>query len=465
MHFTSLTPDEKLSLWACLALRHCPGIGAFTAKCLVDHYGNAHEAVAMERRLPGCWLEEKLVNRRVAGAFASEKWRDKATAEWQGLQKEGTSFVFLHGPGYPQLLASTDDAPLILYCQGNERLLQGAMVGIVGSRDCTEEGIRVTAFFARALSAAGVTIVSGMARGIDRAAHIAALREVGSSIAVLGTGVDVVYPQDNGDLHAIIAKEGLLVSEFPPGTPPQPQNFPVRNRIISGLSRGVLVAEASRRSGSLITARLALEQGRDVFAVPGHTLSLMSEGCRSLIRQGAKPVFGARDILEDLGEALQSDARMAVMASIPFADDGKEAVPPWDSLHLPVEREGKSSLPPLCLPEQAGKNPCLEPVLVADRGKHRKTGPVAGPGRTRPEKRAVLPGARKKKGHDAPSGAKDALSAEDQAIVAALQGREVHIDTLCLELGRGVAQVSAALVVLEMQGIVRRAPGMRYSLP
>ena len=497
MSFSSLAPDEKLSLWACLVLRHCPGIGAFTAKCLIDHYGSAHEAVEVERRSPGCWVEEKLVSARVAKGFAAEKWREKATAEWQLLQKEGTSFVFLYGPGYPRLLASTDDAPLILYYRGDVRLLQGAMVGVVGSRDCTEEGIRVTAFFSRCLARAGVTIVSGMARGIDRAAHISALREVGSSIAVLGTGVDVVYPPGNADLYAVLAEEGLLVSEFSPGTPPQAQNFPIRNRIISGLSRGILVAEASKRSGSLITARLALEQGREVFAVPGHTLSTMSEGCRSLIRQGAKPVFEASDVLSELADALNDDARFALAASAASLADSKEVVPAWDSLFLPVAREGRVPLPPLCVMEQAAKNAgaealeasaatavtneknsptlCVErqrtiPAVAAIGEKRQATASLAV--QKKPEtadQTSLLPrsasGSALCVSDSALCVSGPVLCENDQAIVAALQGRELHIDTLCLELGLSVPQLSAALVVLEMQGIVRCLPGMRYSLP
>ena len=473
MSFSSLAPHDKLSLWACLVLRHCPGIGAYTAKCLVDHYGSAHEAVEVERRSPGCWQEEEMVSQRVANAFAAEHWREKATAEWQLLQKEGTKFVFLHGPGYPGLLASTDDAPLVLYCLGNERLLHGPMVGIVGSRDCTEEGIRVTAFFSRCLSRAGVTIVSGMARGIDRAAHISALREVGSSIAVLGTGVDVVYPPDNADLYSIIAAEGLLVSELPPGTPPRPKNFPVRNRIISGLARGILVAEAGKRSGSLITARLALEQGRDVFAVPGHALSTMSEGCRSLIRQGAKPVFEANDILAELADALSDDVQASLAASAASPVDSREAIPAWNSLHLPVAREGKESLPPLCSAGQVAKNagkmmevpevptPAAAPIKpVAAKPDVAK--PIAAKPATAKAKKKGKAQSRGEAGAPPPCAS---LAEDEQAIVAALRGRELHIDTLCLELGRNVPQVSAALVLLEIQGIVRRFPGMRYSLP
>lgn len=192
------------------------------------------------------------------------------------------------------------DAPALLYCRGDGSLLRAPAFAVVGSRRATAQGKAVAAYMARCLSACGVTIVSGMAQGIDCVAHEAALGRVGRSIGVLGTGIDVRYPACNAGVFAAMEREGLLVSEFPPGAPPLPTNFPVRNRIISGLALGVLVAEAASRSGSLVTARLALEQNREVYAVPGPALDAHCLGSQDLVRQGARPVFNAEDVLRDL---------------------------------------------------------------------------------------------------------------------------------------------------------------------
>jgi DNA processing protein len=202
---------------------------------------------------------------------------------------------------YPQALLNTIDPPLILYIKGRLDLLNSPALAVVGSRNATTQGIRNAEAFAKSSSEAGLCIVSGMAQGIDAAAHIGGLQGIASSVAVVGTGLDKVYPASNRELAHRLAQNGTIVSEFALGTPPLAANFPRRNRIISGLSLGCLVIEASLQSGSLITARLALEQGRDVFAIPGSIHSPQSKGCHALIKQGAKLVEGAQDILEELG--------------------------------------------------------------------------------------------------------------------------------------------------------------------
>jgi DNA processing protein len=202
---------------------------------------------------------------------------------------------------YPQHLLNTADPPLLLYVKGRLDLLNARALAVVGSRNASAQGLRNAEAFAKSISDAGLCIVSGMAHGIDAAAHIGGLEGIGSSIAVVGTGLDKVYPAANRELAHRLAQNGTLVSEFSLGTPPLAANFPRRNRIISGLSLGCLVVEASLQSGSLITARLALEQGRDVFAIPGSIHSPHSKGCHALIKQGAKLVENAQDILEELG--------------------------------------------------------------------------------------------------------------------------------------------------------------------
>ncbi len=211
----------------------------------------------------------------------------------------------LGDPQYPSALLETADPPLLLYAQGRVGLLgrPSVTVAVVGSRNPTRQGSDNARAFSAHLSRAGLVVVSGLAVGIDGAAHEGALEGPAGTIAVVGTGLDRVYPGRHLDLARRIACEGLLVSEYALGTPPLPANFPLRNRIIAGLSRGTLVVEAALQSGSLITARLALEAGRDVFAIPGSIHSPLSRGCHTLIKQGAKLVDSAQDILEEFGQA------------------------------------------------------------------------------------------------------------------------------------------------------------------
>lgn len=201
---------------------------------------------------------------------------------------------------YPPLLKEIPDPPLALHFRGDRALLARMSVALVGSRHASPYGVNAAQHLARQLVSAGVVIVSGMARGIDAAAHYAALDAGGTTIAVLGTGIDVVYPRSNLRLYRRIAERGVVLSELPPGTPPRPENFPIRNRLISGIAHGTVIVEATRRSGSLITARMAAEQNREVFIVPGSIFSAGSEGPHRLAQYGAKLVHDANDVLEEL---------------------------------------------------------------------------------------------------------------------------------------------------------------------
>jgi DNA processing protein len=221
------------------------------------------------------------------------------TAAW--LNDPINRIITLADAEYPHALLNISDPPFVLFVKGRLELLNIRSLAVVGSRNSTAQGVRNAEAFAKAISESGLCIVSGMAHGIDAAAHKGGLQGSGSSIAVIGTGLDKVYPAGNRELAHQLAQHGTIISEFPLGTPPLASNFPRRNRIISGLSDGCLVVEASLQSGSLITARMALEQGREVFAIPGSIHSPQSKGCHSLIKQGAKLVECAQDILEDLG--------------------------------------------------------------------------------------------------------------------------------------------------------------------
>jgi DNA processing protein len=216
-------------------------------------------------------------------------------------EQPGNHILVCTDPRYPPLLRQLPDAPPLLYVHGDPAWLSAPQLAMVGSRNPTPAGRQTATDFAQHLAAAGLVITSGLASGIDTASHLGALDAGGRTIAVMGTGLDRVYPADNRALARRIAGQGALVSEFPTGTPPLAENFPRRNRIISGLSLGTLVVEAALRSGSLITARCAAEQGREVFAIPGSIHNTLSRGCHALIRQGAKLVETAADILEELG--------------------------------------------------------------------------------------------------------------------------------------------------------------------
>ena len=236
----------------------------------------------------------------LARSIASGCSFEDAAAQQQLARDAGVQVVPLGDARYPEPLRRVFDPPPVLFCRGRVDLLSAVNVGVVGTRHPTPYGVAAAERLAGDLARAGVTIVSGMARGIDTAAHRATLAGSGTTLAVLGCGVDIVYPSENRKLAAEIAAKGLIVSEFPMGAIAFPQNFPIRNRVISGLSCGLLVVEGAQYSGSAITARLALDQGREVFAVPGNITSKMSWGPNLLIKQGAKLIQDWNDVVTDL---------------------------------------------------------------------------------------------------------------------------------------------------------------------
>ncbi len=233
--------------------------------------------------------------------------QDEATQRW--LTTPGARRIARGDAEYPAQLAALADGPPEFYALGDVSLLHRPQVAVVGSRHPTAAGQRIAAQITRDLVAAGLAITSGLARGIDAAAHEAALAAGGATIAICGCGLDICYPREHRGLFERIARHGLLVSEFPPGTPPRAPHFPQRNRIISGLSRGVVVVEAAADSGSLITARRAAVQGREVFAVPGSPLNPLAAGCLELLREGATLVRGAVDILPEIGICIEANAQ------------------------------------------------------------------------------------------------------------------------------------------------------------
>lgn len=278
------------------ALKSVPLVGNVTFRRLVEHFGSPQKVLESSlQELTGT----RIVSETVAASILHHNYRKFADSESRSAEKNRVEIIDFLSPAYPPLLLEISDAPPYLYVKGDIRNCYPA-VAMVGSRRATPYGLQTTSRISSELAENGITVVSGMARGIDTAAHKGALASGGKSIGVLGCGIDIVYPAENRPLFAEMESKGALVSEFPIGTGPLAANFPRRNRIISGLSLGVLVVEAAEKSGSLITARFALEQGRDVYAIPGSINSTGSRGTNSLIKQGAKLVETVSDIIEEL---------------------------------------------------------------------------------------------------------------------------------------------------------------------
>ena len=289
----SQNSEEELH-W--LALRLLPGLGNRLAARLLNAIGSPTGIF----RASVTELESLGVPSHVVRALSTGTVFEEAAREAEQARQLGAAFLTIHDAAYPKILKEIFDPPLLLYARGDLGLLGELAVGIVGTRRPTAYGKAMAERLATDLAARGLVIVSGMARGVDSAAHQGALKTGGKTIAVLGTGMDVPYPAENKKLHAEIAEKGLLLSEFPLGSFPAPQNFPIRNRIISGLSLGVIVVEAAQYSGSLITARLAMEQNREVYGVPGSVTNKNSWGPHILIKQGAKLVEDWKDVVEEL---------------------------------------------------------------------------------------------------------------------------------------------------------------------
>ncbi len=292
----SIYDKEELAAWIRLVMT--PGIGIRTAHKLLTAYGLPQDVFETSYRELQRIVSQQIADAVYAPVSPAVSRQIELTEKW--LEEPGNTILTLSDSAYPGTLLEISDPPLMLYVKGKSELLSSRSVAIVGSRNATTQGCLDAGEFAASLSDAGLTVVSGLALGIDAAAHRGALKGKGSTIAVIGTGADMVYPARNRELAHQIAREGCIVSEFPLGTKPLASNFPRRNRVISGLSAGILVVEAAARSGSLITAQTAIEQGREVFAVPGSIHSPLSRGCHELIRQGAKLVETSRDILEEL---------------------------------------------------------------------------------------------------------------------------------------------------------------------
>lgn len=396
--------NDRAEYWATLALRYCKGLGARSLAKLLKRYGSALEAVKDCASWPKLGLRKESVS-----AFISDSWRKDAGMEWNSARKSEAKILLWRDRLYPAMLRQLVDAPGLLYWKGDITLLKSPCIAIVGSRNASRHGMAMSSHLAADLASCGMAVVSGMALGIDSAGHSAALKEVGRSIGVLGAGIDVVYPRCNGQLYKDMAEKGLLVSEFSPALQPVPVNFPIRNRIISGLCLGVVVVEAAAHSGSLITAQKALEQDREVFVMGCDPTSPNSLGCQNLIRDGARTIFNARHILRDLED------RLAFFN----IETGQLA------------------------PQEAG---------VKKAGRQRKA-----------EFARITPVSDQPRDEESEKLAESLASADLAARTLAFLNEKgaLAIDRLAELLGSPIAELNSALIGMEMAGQIRRLPGSR----
>lgn len=304
-------PLSRSDLLDWLRLIRSENVGPVTFRALLRRYGNA--AAALDALPELAWRGGRTKPIRIPPKAAAERELDR-------LDALGGTALALETDAYPPLLAALDDAPPLLFVRGHLDLLEKPAVALVGARNASANGRRLARTLSAELAEAGLLVVSGLARGIDGAAHVGAL--AGGTCAVLAGGVDVVYPPEHAQLYDELAERGLVVSEMPLGTEPQARHFPRRNRLISGLSLGVVVVEAALRSGSLITARLAGEQGREVLAVPGSPLDPRAKGCNKLLREGAVLVESSRDVVDALSDQLRRDPQEPPVRGYLAADFG-----------------------------------------------------------------------------------------------------------------------------------------------
>ena len=403
---------STLQYWLWLATR--AGLRTGEAAALAGQFGTPEAAYFADPaeydllRLPGA-LRESLRDKSMEGVEAI----------FARCERLGVRVLTLQDAQYPERLRQLHDRPAVLYLKGREMALdREAAIGVVGARRCTPYGVDLSRRLGQDLARRGAVLVSGIAQGVDAAALRGALSAGGRVISVLGGGIDVVYPPSSADLFEEIAVRGLLVSEYPPGTPTAGAHYPVRNRIISGLSVGVAVVEAGERSGALITARLALDQNRDVFAFPGPVGAPMSVGPNRLIQRGeAKPVFGVDDILEE-----------------------------YENLYPAV----RPSKPPVSAPRNSRPAPPRrEPVSPPAEGNGKQEMVDKAPGRAYSTFETY------------PGGA--SFSDDEKAVLLALGEDTLHPDELAEAAGIPARRVLSALTILEMRGVVRSAPGSRFA--
>ncbi|HTI16697.1 MAG TPA: DNA-processing protein DprA [Trinickia sp.] len=439
--------EAELSAWLCLA--GARGLTPAALRTLVNAFGGAQAVRAQPFESLAAIAGPQAARAAVSPPAAALREAVANAAAW--CLEPGNAIVPLTDPAYPAALLTMHDPPALLYVKGRLELLHAPGVAVVGSRNATPQGLEDAASFARALAAAGLTVISGLALGIDGAAHRAALDAAGATVAVIGTGADIVYPARHRALAHEVAARGAIVSEWPLGTPARRENFPRRNRLIAGLARGVLIVEAAPRSGSLITARLANEMGREVFAVPGSIHAPLSRGCHQLIKEGAKLTETPEDIFDELGvtsPAPPPDASAALPGL--FGASGTPALADTSQSQSPVLSPARRPSKPRT-PNRPGEpafyqtepDPALQDGARAScTGETHSASSVLRP--VRPPERAHL---------------------DDRAVrvLHALGHAPATLEILVARTGIDGAALQGVLLGLELGGHVSALPGGRYS--
>ncbi|WP_415716436.1 DNA-processing protein DprA [Maridesulfovibrio sp.] len=390
--------------FACLALRYTPGLGPKSWSNILRYYDSAYAGLKDAAN----WHSLAFASEKSSASALNEEWRVKAEKEYRAACRLGFGILPWTHPLFPALLKELPDPPTCLYYLGDPQLLVNPAVAIVGARNSGRLGIEYGERLAADLSRSGITVVSGFAKGVDSCVHEAALQGVGSTVAVLGTGLDFdTYPVDSGWLRSRIVESGLMISEFPPGTKPFARNFPFRNRLISGLGLGVVVVEADIASGSLVTARLAGEQGREVMAMPGPSGDSSFAGCLKLIKEGATLVETAEDVLLNIRHMLETSVKKSGPAVTNDYSVKKiiKSCPQRPEIEIPKPAESLSVL----------DISALEPP-------------------------------------------------ECDIALALEKGGKMHIDEICRAAGLDVSVVGAMILGMEVKGMVVRFPGMYYDL-
>ncbi|MHB9130542.1 MAG: DNA-processing protein DprA [Armatimonadota bacterium] len=403
---------DESAAWYALA---CAQLGSVAAIRLLEAF---QQPEAIFAATPREWTARARVTASGCARLLDAANRDHA-GELARLQRLGIRLIPYYDPGYPTRLRTIPDPPCVLFVKGELLPEDDRAIAIVGSRRASPYGRHVAAELAAGLAQRGLIVVSGMAIGTDTAAHEGCLRAGGRTIAVLGSGVDVIYPPENTTLYERIAAQGAVISENPPGAPPSRISFPIRNRIISGLSLGVIVVEASEKSGALITVDHALEQGREVFAVPGSVNSTQSRGTHHLLRDGARLVESVDDVLED----------------------------------LPLPTFCKRDLPPLEGPRWTETDDAAAMPVIEQRP------PAAKPRRSTPPIVKCTPALPET---PSPSPVASIVLPEEEAVLRLLSTTATHVDAMIEKSGLSAAQVNAVLLTLELKGMIQRRPGNLY---
>ncbi|MDD5602556.1 MAG: DNA-processing protein DprA [Eubacteriales bacterium] len=402
--------QEELPYW--LWLVSLPGIGPVKALQMIGFFETPRRIWEAGRR---GLADAGIINEDELNTLTSVTYMEKAYKHVETMHKHGIRALTVNNSSYPFGLRRIKAPPIVLFIKG--RLSSGAGLGIavVGSRKATDYGIKAAGVIAESLASAGVIIISGLARGVDSAAHRGALEVGGKTYAVMGCGLDIVYPAENKELYEEIASKGAVISEFLPGTIPQSCNFPMRNRIISGLSSGVVVVEAGRKSGALITADHALEQGKEVFAVPGNIFSKMSEGTNRLISQGAKLTASAADVLDEFGMTYDATGISVIKAG--------------------NDREDKN----------AG---CGEEYIEG--------GGEAGSAAEAESRSGLL--------NDAAIRCKSNMETDEYLLYRFISDKTVHLDEIAAGCGLEIQDAAAKLFLMEISGLVEQLPGRFYKV-